>query len=735
MVQGYYTLQEAADYLDMSLDELKQMAQKGKIRSFQDRGTLRFRIQDIQELARKRGAASDPDLVLNEPPPAPKSGVSSGTKRKAPASPKSPKQKQSPEVFAFDLDDSVDVGADVIPPKSGPKKAGEKSDKKPHPPVSPPIPTAGSDSDVRLVADGSDVTFSVPKEAAKIPDSDVKISPDPLKPKSGIHAPSSGSKRPSQLALDSGKVKSPSSAAKQDSPRPGSGSLPRDSGVRLVPLSDSDVKLVGSSDEVALGDGDNPTATDSNVRLEKVKLPPADSGEGMLLTEEINLDEEIRKQQEQQKKSQSPAKIKVKSEVKLPTSSPFELSDSGLELPSELKHDAGPKTPVKEELADADDGSGSSDFDLTPQAKDSSDFDLVPSGDDGTVLTEGESSDFSLDASEGDQVLDEQQTELTGATSGISLNNPVDAGISLEDDVSNEFDLSLEVDATPRPSPSQPVEDSGSDFDLSPSTPKPGQSMPVEESGEFDLSLDSSADAPIEAAQDDSAFDLNLEGSDEGTAIGESDSEFELTLDDSGNLEVQEEEAPQVKKKKTVAKKKGDDQDIFESDFDVPQLDASDEATVADSELESSDFDLALDDSELAQDEESGSQVVALDEEDADTVADSDAGAAVVDDVDVEEESSDFADLDQDVEVEDDVEVEEDAETKVRVKTEIVEKLIEPAPWGILPVIFMLPCVIIMFFVALIGFEMVQSTAGAKPPGPLTVGLAEMLPGAKITVK
>ncbi len=74
MVQGYFTLQEAAKHLNMSVDELKQMAQKGKIRSFQDRGTLRFRIQDIQELARQRGVSSDPDLVLGEASLPPKKG-------------------------------------------------------------------------------------------------------------------------------------------------------------------------------------------------------------------------------------------------------------------------------------------------------------------------------------------------------------------------------------------------------------------------------------------------------------------------------------------------------------------------------------------------------------------------------------------------------------------------------------------------------------------------------------
>ena len=54
MVQGYYTLEESAQILGISPDELKQRARKGEIRSFQDRGTWRFRIQDIQEMARRR---------------------------------------------------------------------------------------------------------------------------------------------------------------------------------------------------------------------------------------------------------------------------------------------------------------------------------------------------------------------------------------------------------------------------------------------------------------------------------------------------------------------------------------------------------------------------------------------------------------------------------------------------------------------------------------------------------
>jgi hypothetical protein len=724
MVQGYYTLQEAAKFLSMPLDELKQMAQKGQIRSFQDRGTLRFRIQDIQELARVRGSSSDSHEAALSDMPAPKSGS-----KKSAASPKSPaKQQAAPEVFAFDVNaDNVDLGADLLGPSSGAKskQPGSKGKKA-------PTPTPGSDSDVRLVSDGSDVTFSAPKDSnIKLADSDVKIAPDPLKPKTGVHnpPPSSGAKRPSQLALGSGtqaksKLGGSSSAAKQAaSPRPGGTPQPADSGVRLVPMDDdSDVKLHGSSDEVPLGGGDTIATSDSNVRLEKIGMPPADSGEdNMHLTEEINLDEEILKQQEAEKDKPS-TKMKAKSELKLPTSSPFELSDSDLEMPPELKG-GGPKTPRVAKASDHD----SSDFDLAAQAaaeEGSSDFDLVPAADGSILLEGGDSNDFSLEASDdSEQVLDmDQPAELTESTSGISLENPDDAGISLEEggDGVSDFDLSLEVEDTPKPQKSSPIDDSDS---------------------EFDLSLD--ADEEVASQGESSEFELNLEGSGE-VATGDSDSEFELTLDDSGNVEaVQEEESkPQIKSKakgKSKAKQpaSAEEQDIFDTDFEVPSLeDSSSDANVADSELESSDFDLALDDSELAQEEESGSQVVALDEEDSETVVDDDA--AVVDDVDVEEDSSDFSDLDADVQVDDedavDVDAEEETASAGKTRTVIQEKLIPPAPWGVMPIIFMLPCVVVMFLVGILGYELVQTSAGLKPPGPLTQAIAEQL-GTPVSLK
>ncbi|MSQ94657.1 MAG: DNA-binding protein [Gemmataceae bacterium] len=630
MAQGYYTLTEAAQYLKISVDELKQMAHKGKIRSFQDRGTLRFRVQDIQDLARTRGTGSDSEQALNDAGlPAPKSSATppSGLKN-GPASPKSPvKKARAPDVFAFEGDaDSVNLGADVMSPSSSKSKPLGSTSKK----VPAPSPaTAGSDSDVRLVPDGSGA----------------KVSPDRLKLKPAMHTP------PPSPALPK----------------------PADSGVRLVPMDNgSDVKLVGSDHNVPLGESGTPTSSDSDVRLDKVELPPADAHDGdMMLTKEYNLDDEILNQQEHVK-NKPPTKLKAKSEMKLPTTSPFELSESDLGLPSELKLGGGPKTPVKS--APGTDSSGR-EIAAGPQQGSS---DLVPS-EDSSFLLEGGTNDLSLEASDDQEdVLQEEHTEVTPSSSGISLENPADAGIP-PDDGGDDFDLSLEVEDTPKPVKSQPAEDS--------------------------------------------EFELNLSGSSEGAAgaIDDSESEFELTLDDSGNLEPVMDSAPQVKSKNKAPASSGE-QDIFGTDFEVPALEDSEDSTVADSELESSDFDLELDDSELPQEEESASQVVALDEEDAATVADDDA--AVVDDVEVEEESSDFSALDEDVQGDED-----DEETAPRGRTETVikEKLIPAAPWGVMPVIFMLPCVVIMFLVGILGYELVQTSTGLKPPGPLTLAIADIL--------
>lgn len=63
----FYTLEEAARVLGMDPEELKGKAQHREIRAFMDSGSWRFRVADVDELARRRGLGSDPDFSLSDP--------------------------------------------------------------------------------------------------------------------------------------------------------------------------------------------------------------------------------------------------------------------------------------------------------------------------------------------------------------------------------------------------------------------------------------------------------------------------------------------------------------------------------------------------------------------------------------------------------------------------------------------------------------------------------------------
>src|SRR5271156_3965639 len=62
----FYTLEEAARVLGMSSEELKGKAQSREVRAFLDGGSWRFRVVDVDELARRRGLGSDAELRLSD---------------------------------------------------------------------------------------------------------------------------------------------------------------------------------------------------------------------------------------------------------------------------------------------------------------------------------------------------------------------------------------------------------------------------------------------------------------------------------------------------------------------------------------------------------------------------------------------------------------------------------------------------------------------------------------------
>jgi excisionase family DNA binding protein len=645
MVQGFYTLEEAARILGMSAEDLNRMAQKREIRAFADRGTWRFRTQDIEELGRKReaeGAAAD--VAPPEPaaePAKPKSKSKAKTVATSPAQPAEPTAGDD-DIFGFSLstDDPVEIGQEM-PGDSGKvsksttsHKSGPKSGLKP------------DDSAIPLAAEGDDFNLDLSDSGTVAPPSDVK--------------------KTSEVQLGESK-----SAIKRRTVSPGER---QDTGVKLVPEGpDSDVRLdfdssVGLKPDdsmVSVGELLPKSPGDSAPRLEGA-APPGAAQEDFNLesvpTEEmIDLDAELRKADEASMKMKPLSEVKPSSKVKsqtkppeLATTSPFELSESELDM--------GEPTGDDSSASSLDSGS---DFDLVvPTEETGSDSLELPSEDEevelGTLPPSGE------------------LTSRAGQ-SGINLRDPADSGISLE----RESPQADEID--------------------------------------FELSLDP---------------DNSLTGPKTGPKGGsdiDSDSEFELTLDEEGGDLSADSQTAEVEAS-------SEEKDIFETDFDLPALEEeSGSQAVAldegDTDLESSDFDLALDEGDAAGvSEDSGSEVIALGEEEpAEGPATIARKRSAVHAAAVEEESGSEFDL----LTSDDI---EEIDRRPARRDEEGEEALEPvgavgptvaeADWGVLPTMLMLPCVIVMILVVLMSYELLHGMWGYhqshKPSSILVTPLARL---------
>jgi excisionase family DNA binding protein len=582
MVQGYYTLDEAARILGMDAERLNQMAQRREIRAFADRGTWRFRTQDIEEMARRLGMGSNPDLQLGEADrPRPASSVK----------PKSAAKGQADE-GAFDFSgpsqrDPSEIDHEIVIESPSSHKSGRKSG------ALSPSPKPGSDSDVHLVFDvGGDLPIGS--------DSDVKLE-------------ESGPSR-SSVQRKSGPTPETPKSGRRKTPSPGSRSI--DSGVRLVPMEEDNALPLGQIPPFSSG-------TDSDIRLapDKGRAAPSDDQLAQT-TEDINLDEELRRAEELAQGKKPRSKVKRKTDVKLQQHTPVGGDPAATEFelpkpPSGVKRPAsgvkGPGSGVK--------GPGS-------KVKKDDTVNLR--------LDQVEEAELGLGG------LDEPG-EISGSTkvSGINLSAPADSGINLAKEPSSdsvEFELSLEPESTPRPAQEAPEADS---------------------SGEFELTLDEEGGAG--AADDDATAH-------EGSA----------------------------------------DKDIFETDFEAPSIgDAEAGKGVSleegDTDLESSDFDLSLGD------EDSGSQVVALEEEEADegaaTVAHKARPSAAA--AEHKEETDEIDELLAEDEVEELPADEEDEDFRPRRAVAAA-----PAEWGVLPALILMPSVVITLIVCLMSFELLHTMWG-----------------------
>ncbi len=383
MAKRYLSVDEAAEKLGISKDELKRLREKGEIRGFGDRGTFKFKEDDVDELARRLQPSSDPDVpmidgdddasVLDEDSAADGSGLDGAPsiiRHLSGAAPSGDADETSGSIF----DDFGAGGA--------------------------------SDSDVRLVMDdrldaghdsGADVMLNLQES-----DSDVRLSND-----SDRNVKTNLSDSDSDVRLSSG-----TGAASESVIKLGLGDsdsdvrLDDDSGARLVmPDSDSDVQLA-------------PNASDSGNLQPK---PDSDS-DVMLVSEEPDSDSDVHMASGDE--SGINLGLQSDSDVRLVSAD----SDSDVQLLDDALL-AGPKSKIKKD----------SDSDVAVLPDSGLNLESAGSGigkksgsygDGSSVLMDD--SDIALDQGSGISLTSLSGVNLVGPQSGIALDRVADSGVSLE---------------------------------------------------------------------------------------------------------------------------------------------------------------------------------------------------------------------------------------------------------------------------------------------------------------
>ncbi len=238
MSKKYLSLDEAASMLGMPREELTRLREKGELRGFADRGTWKFKVEDIDNLGRSRQADSDPEvpLILDES----ESGDAIVI------------EDDIPDLFAEGIDAPEDSSADRHL-------------------------LSNSDSDVRLILD--DELADVVKEEMGDSDSDVKLVGDAGDSDSDVKLADDATVREINMPDSDSDVK----LAMPDDESAAILLDRSDSDVQLLPdsgsighASDSDVAILGSDSAVSLDFGD--AARSESVLPDDIDLGPTASG-------------------------------------------------------------------------------------------------------------------------------------------------------------------------------------------------------------------------------------------------------------------------------------------------------------------------------------------------------------------------------------------------------------------------------------------------------------------------
>jgi len=627
----YLSLDEAAQQLGLRNDELNRLRERGEVRGFADRGTWKFKVEDIEELARSRQADSDPEvpMFMDDIPeseeelelPAwgtPDSELAIGGES-AMVLDDDEDNSDDPTVIRKSLDPLNSSDSDVRLVFDEPMVIGDSDEEEAVPSDSDSdvrlvgniVPELDSDSDVKLVSDLdsdsdvklvgedtiNDITLSIGEPPQLGSDSDVRLV--------GVGTENDLSLtlgEPPQLGSDS-EIRAKPPEFSDDDITAAIGEVPdlgSDSEIRLgIPGDDEEAILLGdpptmdSDSDVQIGapdeddvfaatlEGPPSMGSDSDIRLS----PPESDSDIKIVGDMTDSDSDI--------KLVTPEAMSD-SDVKL--LSPELDSDSDIQL---VGADLGTERDVPLMVPDL---GGDSDLKLVNNLENSdSDVQLLGPADSSIAL------DFDTGDEEAASVLSEESGIALGGDSammlatesGFTLEGPSDSGIAL----SADEDEGITLDTS---SEDSGISLAGGDSGISLSLGDSGISLEavadsgisLEDSSEFGgtipmMAVPSDDDVPetkfeIPAMKDDSAFELRLKGDDNASTQV-------LDLNDSGEATI--------------------DDAVFDVDDDDADLDMQSE-----DDLEVSDDAFADDDEDLEDMEVFGA--------DDDAFADDDGGAA-----------------------------------------------------------------------------------------------------------
>jgi len=489
----YLSLDEAAQQLGLRNEDLNRLREKGDVRGFADRGTWKFKVEDIQELARSRQADSSPEVPMyieSEPDGAP--------------------EGDDPFAFLGNPDSAFAIGGDSAMVLDD---EGEVDD--------PTVirksrdPMSSSDSDVRLVFD--EPMIIGPSESGPMKmmesDSDVRLV--------GNLVPE----------LDS------------------------DSDVKLIGDldSDSDVKLVGEetiSDISLSRNAGYQKGSDSDIRL----VPPESDSDIKIISSELDSDSDV-KLVSPMPDSDSDVKLfspETGSDSDVKVIQGLDTSDSDVQLlgasDSSIALDFEPDDSESASVLSEESGialGGDSAMMLATE----SGFTLEGPSDSGIALTAQSDEGITLDTGANDSgisLVNDSGISLAGndsgislslGDSGISLESVGDSGISLDD--SQDFggtipmmDVAKDLDNVPETKFEIPAMKDDSAFELRiDDEGNSGESTQV-------LNLQDSGEATLDDAVfdvDDGDADMNMGGDDD---LEVSDDAFADDDEDMEDMEV-----------------------------------------------------------------------------------------------------------------------------------------------------------------------------------------------------